>query len=136
MNNAPIREYIYERAVINGLQPDLIEGKTGSVARVVRWFLDGKAKLPLDRVTDAAMFLGCDPRHLFWHALKQFFNDENIALFENMLGSTLSADEEVWLTVIRSVAGSHMKPPSHVARGVIHALFKDSNSSENITVAA
>ncbi|WP_159946324.1 hypothetical protein [Rhizobium sp. 18065] len=139
MSNLSIQEFVSERALMIGLKPDDIDGEAGSIARVLRWVLDGKAKLPLDRVVDAADALACDPRQLFQHALKQFFNDEAIDLFENMMGSALSTDELAWLAVIRKAAGARMKPPSWVAQGVIQALLAGGTlvvpSAENPTAA-
>lgn len=124
MNSLPLREYISEKAMAAGLNPDEIDGEPGSGGRTLRLVLDGKAKLPLDRIMDAAEILGCEPQKLFRPSLKQFYNDEMIALLEIVTATQITPDEQAWLDVVRSAAGSHMKPPSRIASRLIRALFR------------
>lgn len=55
--------------------------------------LRGDARLPLDRVEEVALTLGCDARQLFRLAMRQFYEEESICLFERMLGTPITNEE-------------------------------------------
>lgn len=84
--------------------------------------LRGEAKLPLDRVEVVADFLGCDKHELFRIAMRQFFDDTAIGLFERMLAQPVS--EQMWLNEIRSGNGGSVLAPSGMAKRLVRALAK------------
>lgn len=86
--------------------------------------LQGGAKLPLDRVEEVADRLRCDKHELFRLAMRQFFDDTAICLFERMLAQPVSDDEQMWLDEIRSAATGPVSAPSGVAKRLVRALSK------------
>ncbi len=86
--------------------------------------LRGEAKLPLDRVEETAAVLGCDARQLFRLAARQFYDEEAIRLFERMLGTPMTKEEQKWLHEIRSTAEGPVAEPSSMAKRLVRALAK------------
>lgn len=90
MNSLPIHVHLAALMTSAGLNMNL-DGPSNSTVHLVRLLLDGKAKLPLDKVAEVAVMLKCDERALFRVALAQFYNSETIALIERMLGAPESS---------------------------------------------
>ncbi|PZU19352.1 MAG: hypothetical protein DI589_21670 [Shinella sp.] len=125
MKNFPIRDHLAELVTAAGLSIDDLGGSSGSPERVVRLVLDGKAKLPLDKVADVAVMLDCDAQALFRVALAQFYSADTVALLERMLRpQAKSAGEEVWVSFVRSVAPDDVLPPDRFARRLLRTLLK------------
>jgi hypothetical protein len=125
MNDLPIRNYLSEHAVTVGLDPEKLDGPSGSPEHLLRLVLHGNAKLPLDKVADVAALIGCDARGLFRVALAQFYRHDTIHLLERMLAPPeRNSAEEAWLGLIRRAAGVRLDPPSRVARRLLWALLR------------
>jgi hypothetical protein len=125
MNDLPIRNYLSEHAVAAGLDPERLDGPSGSPEHLLRLVLHGNAKLPLDKVADVAALIGCDARGLFRVVLAQFYSSDTIQLLERMLAPPeRNSAEEAWLGLIRRAAGDRLDPPSRVARRVLWALLR------------
>lgn len=95
-------------------------------SRHFRVVLSGDAKLPLDRVEEVADRLECDKHDLFRLAMRQFFDDSAIGLFERMFARPLSDEEQMWLDEIRSAVTGPVSAPSGTARRLVRALAKAS----------
>jgi hypothetical protein len=125
MNDLPIRNYLSEYAVAAGLDPERLQGPSGTSEHLLRLVLHGNAKLPLDKVTDVAALIGCDARGLFRVALAQFYSSGTIQLLEHMLAPPeRTAAEEAWLCLIRHAAGEGLEPPNRLARRLVMALLR------------
>ena len=98
------------------------EGVLGD--RIFQMVLGGYAKLPLDRVEEVAMALGCDARQLFRLAARQFYDKKALCLFERMLGTPMTNEEQDWLHEIRSAADGPVAEPSRVAKRLLRALIR------------
>jgi len=92
-------------------------------SRHFQMILSGDAKLPLDRVEEVADRLGCDKHELFRMAMRQFYDDSAIGLFERMLAPPVSDEEQMWLNEIRS-ANEAVLAPSGMAKRLVRALAK------------
>lgn len=124
MNSIPIRDYLSEHAASN-LNLEGLNGTFGSPEHLLQLVLNGKAKLPLDKVEDVAAFIGCDAQGLFRLPLQQFYHDDNIQLLERMFGEPeRNPAEEAWLSLIRRATGRRLKPPSQVGRRLVAALLR------------
>ncbi|WLS09366.1 hypothetical protein Q9314_06225 [Shinella sumterensis] len=97
--------------------------------RLFQMILGGNAKLPLDRVEEVAMALGCDARQLFRLATRQFYDEKTICLFERMLGTPMTNEEQKWLQEIRSAADGPVAEPSGVAKRLVLALIRPKASA-------
>ncbi|MBY5439339.1 hypothetical protein [Rhizobium leguminosarum] len=86
--------------------------------------LRGDVKLPLDRVEEVASVIGVDVRQLFRLAARQFYDEAAICLFERMLGTPMTNEEQKWLHEIRSAADGPVAEPSRTARRLVRALVK------------
>ncbi|MGR9202830.1 hypothetical protein ACU8OG_02575 [Rhizobium leguminosarum] len=95
-------------------------------SKIFEVILQGDARLPLDRVEEVALALGCDARQLFRLAMRQFYDEESICLFERMLGKPITNEERMWLNVIRSAADGPVAEPSAMARRLVRALVNAS----------
>lgn len=93
-------------------------------SKFLELILRGDAKLPLDRVEEAALALDCDARRLFRLAMRQFYDEESICLFERMLRTPITNEEQKWLNVIRSAAEGAVSEPSATAKRLVRALAK------------
>jgi len=91
-------------------------------SKLFHMILRGDAKLPLDRVEEVASLIGTDARQLFRLAARQFYEEEAICLFERMLGTPISNEEQKWLDEIRSAADGPVAEPSGTARRLVRAL--------------
>ena len=124
MDDLPIRNYLSEHAVAAGLDPESLDGPSGSPKHLFRLVLDGKAKLPLDKIADVAAIVGCDARGLFRAALAQFYGDDTIQLMERMFGPPeRSSGEEAWISFIRRAAPDRLEPPNRFARRLLWTLL-------------
>ncbi|WP_313558663.1 hypothetical protein [Agrobacterium cavarae] len=124
MNSLPIRNYLTDCMANAGLSLDDFDGPTGSPERLVRLILDGIAKMPLDKVADVAVILGCDARELFRAALAQFYSADTIELMERMLGpQERSIGEQAWVDFIRRAAPDRVEPPNRFARRLLWTLL-------------
>lgn len=92
--------------------------------RLFAMVLRGEAKLPLDRVEEVADRLECDKHDLFRLAMRQFFDDSAMGLFERMCARPLSDEEQMWLDEIRSAATGPVSAPSGMAKRLVRALVK------------
>jgi hypothetical protein len=127
MNDLPIRNYLSEHAIAAGLAPERLHGPSGLPEHLLRLVLDGNAKLPLDKVADVAVLIGCDARSLFRVALAQFYSSDTIQLLEQMLAPPERGPaEEAWLGLIRHAAGDGLEPPNRFARRLVTALLRRS----------
>lgn len=87
--------------------------------------LRGDAKLPLDRVEEVATALGCDDRQqLFRLAMRQFYDEEAVCLFERMLAFRVSKTEQMWLHEIRSASEKPVPEPNSMAKRLVRALVQ------------
>lgn len=87
--------------------------------------LRGDAKLPLDRVEEVATALNCDDRQqLFRLAMRQFYDEEAICLFERMLGTPMTNEEQMWLLELRSGSQKGVPEPNIVAKRLVRALVQ------------
>ncbi|KQX40909.1 MULTISPECIES: hypothetical protein [unclassified Ensifer] len=86
--------------------------------------LRGDARLPLDRVEEVALALGCDARQLFRLAARQFYDEGAIRLFERMLGTPMTNEEQMWLHEIRSTAEGPFAEPNIMVKRLVHALVQ------------
>ena len=84
----------------------------------------GEAKLPLERVEEVALALGCDPRQLARLALHQFYDAATLMLFEKMLADPLTGAERIWLQELRSVANGPVPAPNSLAKRLVRALVQ------------
>jgi hypothetical protein len=127
MNDLPIRNYLSEHAVAAGLDPERLDGPSGSPEHLLRLVLHGNAKLPLDKVADVAALIGCDARGLFRVTLAQFYSSDTIQLLERMLAPPeRNSAEEAWLGLIRRAGGKGLEPPNRFARRLVTALVRNS----------
>lgn len=127
MNDLPILNYISERATAAGIDLESLNGPSGTTEHMLCLVFRSQAKLPLDRVTEVAAFIGCDARDLFRVALAQFYNGATIHLLESMLAPReMSVVEEAWLRLIRCAGGDGLEPPSRVGRRLLWALLRRS----------
>ncbi|MBY5917742.1 hypothetical protein HFO77_25450 [Rhizobium leguminosarum] len=92
---------------------------TGSLFQMI---LRGDAKLPLDRVEEVASAIGADVRQLFRLAARQFYDEDAIRLFERMLDTPMTNEEQMWLKEIRSAAIGPVSAPSGMAKRLVRAL--------------
>jgi hypothetical protein len=74
---------------------------------IIYMFVEGRAKVPLDRVTKLAQALGCDAAHLFILALEQNFEP---AMFHELRelftrSQNISSNELAWIQLIRDASG-------------------------------
>ncbi|MBY5746146.1 hypothetical protein HFO28_21505 [Rhizobium leguminosarum] len=88
--------------------------------------LRGDAKLPLDRVEEVASVIRVDGGQLFRLAARQFYDEDAIRLFERMLGTPMTKEEQKWLNEIRSAADSPVGEPSAMAKRLVRALVNAS----------
>lgn len=86
--------------------------------------LRSDAKLPLDRVEETAAILGCDVRQLFRLAARQFYDEEAIRLFERMLGTPMTKEEQKWLHEIRLTAEGPFAESNIMANRLVRALVQ------------
>jgi hypothetical protein len=93
-------------------------------SKFLELILRSDAKLPLDRVEETAAVLGCDVRQLFRLAARQFYDEEAIRLFERMLGTPMTKEEQKWLHEIRSAADGPVAEPSAMAKRLVRAMVK------------
>jgi hypothetical protein len=103
------------------------EGVLGD--HLFQMILDGYAKLPLDRVEQVAMALGCDARQLFRLAARQFYDEKAVCLFERMLGTPMTNAEQKWLHEIRSAVDGPVAEPNGMAKRLVRALIKPQASA-------
>ncbi len=123
MNDLPILNYLSERAAAAGVNLESADGPSGTTGHLLYLVFHSNAKLPLDRVSDVATFVGCDARDLFRLALAQFYNSDTIHLLERMLAPPeMNAAEVAWLSLIRQAAGEELEPPNRFARRLVAAL--------------
>ncbi|WP_416798266.1 hypothetical protein [Ciceribacter azotifigens] len=92
--------------------------------RFFEMVIRGEAKLPLDRVEEVADLLGCDRRKLFRLAMRQFYDEDAIGLFERMFCGSVSDEEQKWLDAIRSAADGLVPEPNRTAKRLLRALVK------------
>ncbi|SIR19374.1 hypothetical protein SAMN05880582_107196 [Rhizobium sp. RU20A] len=123
MNNIDLRNAILEAAAAAGIDLASPAANQTGIATVLARVIEDEAKLPLDRVDDAAAFLGCEADRLMLPALRQFFSDDAIALIERALPSALTPAEETWLKVIRAAAAGAVPPPTRFARNMVRAML-------------
>ena len=64
-------------------------------------FMNGEAKVPLDRVPALAEALRCDPSHLFVLAMEQYFQPTVFEQMRELVIPKISANERGWLDIIR-----------------------------------
>ncbi|MBX5256876.1 MULTISPECIES: hypothetical protein [unclassified Rhizobium] len=91
--------------------------------------LRGDAKLPLHCVEEVASVIGADVRQLFRLAARQFYDEDAIRLFERMLGTPMTNEEQKWLHEIRSGADGPVDELSSTARCIVRALAKPQASA-------
>lgn len=74
---------------------------------IIYMFVDGRAKVPLDRVTSLAQALGCDAGHLFILALEQIFEPAMFAELRELFtrNQHISSNELAWIQLIRDASG-------------------------------
>ena len=81
--------------------------------KMIEMIKDGSVRLPLDRVTQLAAALECDPRILFLLAFEQFTDAATVQSFKEMFGITMFAGDEALMHEIGYAAptvNSAMKP--------------------------
>lgn len=93
-------------------------------SKIFEVILRGDARLPLDQVEEVALTLGCDARQLFRLAMRQIYDEESICLFERMLGTPITNEEQMWLNVIRLAADGPVGEPSGMPERLVRALAK------------
>ncbi|MEQ1403592.1 hypothetical protein ABK249_01485 [Neorhizobium sp. Rsf11] len=98
------------------------------VSPLFQLILRGEAKLPLDRVEQVARAMGVDIQLLFRLAMRQFYDEESVSLFERMLRTPVTHEEQQWLDAIRSAADGPVAEPSGMARRLLRALANPSAS--------
>ncbi|RCW87607.1 hypothetical protein [Phyllobacterium bourgognense] len=95
---------------------------------MIYMFIDGRAKVPLDRVTALAQALGVDAGHLFILALEQIFEPAMFAELRELFArpQNISSNEWDWIQLIRQ-ASTHTDPPvtMPVARQVRKAFLRE-----------
>jgi len=121
MIESSITEYLNKRHRTVA-QSDSSGGFLGT--RLFQLILSGDAKLPLDRVEETAVLLRCDKHELFRMAMRQFYDEQTISMFEKMLGCSNSNEERQWLDVIRSASDGPVVKPNAIARRLVRALAK------------
>lgn len=103
----------------------LEERSSGFVgSRFFEMVIRGEAKLPLDRVEEVADLLGCDGRKLFRLAMRQFYDEDVIGLFERMFCGSVTDEEQKWLDAIRSAEDGPVAEPNGTAKRLVRALVK------------
>ncbi|KOF16036.1 hypothetical protein AC244_21770 [Ensifer adhaerens] len=125
MTNLSIWEFLNERR----LEVTPTASKESFLeSRLFQMVLSGDAKLPLDLVEEVAELMGCDKHQLFRMAMRQFYDDKAISLFERMLGSPVTDEEQKWLHEIRSAVDGPVSAPSGMAKRLVRALAKPNGS--------
>lgn len=84
---------------------------------IIYMFIDGHAKVPLDRVTALAQALGCDAAHLFVLALEQNFEPAVFAELRELFtrSQNITSNEFAWIQLIRD-ASAYTDPAITLSR--------------------
>lgn len=124
MNSLPIRDYLTDCMANAGLRLDGLDGSSGSTERMVRLVLDGKVKMPLDKVASVAAILDCDARALFRAALAQFYSADTIELMERMLApQEPTVGEQAWVNFAREAPPDGVRHPDRFALRLLRTLL-------------
>ncbi|MDK1488645.1 hypothetical protein QN219_01020 [Sinorhizobium sp. 7-81] len=124
MNNSTSVLVDFLKARLSEIEVPVGEGSILS-SPLFQTILRGDAKLPLDRVEEVATALGYDDRQqLFRLAMRQFYDEEAICLFERMLGTPMTNEEQMWLHEIRSASEKAVREPNIVAKRLVRALVQ------------
>lgn len=92
-------------------------------ANVLTMIKQGTSKLALDRVPALSTALECDPAYLMRLSLDQAVGSTAAKALIEILGTPVTAHENLWLAEIRDASGNTDPKPTTRARSAIRGAF-------------